>query len=80
MALYLSDSLPSLQLTFPGGDSNEYHVRQGCVEFRANHDGAWRVLDESDMQLHFVLHTEVAKWLQIEKPEIIDQLRHIRHS
>ena len=69
MRFYLSDSLPSLQLTFPGGDSNEYHLRQGCVEFRANHDGAWRVLDESDVRLHFVLHTEVAEWLQKQETE-----------
>ena len=66
MRFYLSDSLPTLLLTFPGGDSNEYRVRQGCVEFRANH-GAWRVLDEPDLQLHFVLNTEVAKWLQKRK-------------
>ena len=64
MRFYLSDSLPTLLLTFPGGDSNEYHMRQGYVEFRANYDGAWRLLDESDVQLHFMLHTEVAEWLQ----------------
>ena len=69
MRFYLSDSLLSLQLTFPGGDSNEYHVRQGCVEFRANHDGVWRALDESDVRLHFVLHTEVAEWLQKQEAE-----------
>jgi len=66
MRFYLSDSLPTLLLTFPTGDSNEYRVRQGCVEFRANH-GAWRVLDESDLQLHFVLKTEVARWLHKRK-------------
>ena len=69
MVFYRSDSLPSLQLTFPGGDSNEYHMRQGSVEFRANHDGAWRLLDESDVRLHFVLHTEVAEWLQKQEAE-----------
>jgi hypothetical protein len=41
-------------------------MRQGCVEFRANH-GAWLALDEPDLQLHFVLNTEVAKWLQRRK-------------
>ena len=66
MPFYLSDSLPTLLLTFPGGDSNEYRVRQGCVEFRANH-GAWLALDEPDLQLHFALNTEVAKWLQKRK-------------
>jgi hypothetical protein len=48
MRFLLSDSLPTLLLTFPGGDSNEYSVRQGCVEFRANRGAwrAWRALDE----------------------------------
>ena len=63
MRFYLADSLPTLQLNFPSGDSNEYRVRQGCVEFRANH-GAWCALDEPDLRLHFVLNTEVAQWLQ----------------
>jgi hypothetical protein len=63
MSLYLSNSLPSLCLTFSGGDSNEYRLRQGCVEFRLN-EGAWRLLEECDVQLHFVLHTQVAKWLK----------------
>ena len=66
MPFYLSDSLPTLRLNFPGGDSNEYRVRQGCVEFRASEE-AWRVLNESDVRLHFVLHTEVATWLQTRK-------------
>lgn len=63
MQFYRSDSLPTLLLTFAGSDANEYRVRQGCVEFRANH-GAWRLLEECDIQFHFVLQTEVAKWLQ----------------
>jgi hypothetical protein len=66
--LYLSNSLPSLCLSFPDGDSNEYRLRQGCVEFRSKH-GAWRVLDESDVQLHFVLHTDVALWLQTKSAD-----------
>ena len=68
MRFYLSDSLPTLLLTFPGGDSNEYRVRQGFVEFRANH-GAWRLLDEASLHLHFVLNTEVALWLRKRKAE-----------
>jgi hypothetical protein len=66
--LYLSGSLRSLCLSFPDGDSNEYRLRQGCVEFRSNH-GAWRVLDEFDVQLHFVLDTEIAKWLQTKSAD-----------
>jgi hypothetical protein len=66
MPFYLSDSLPTLLLNFPGGDTNEYRVRQGCVEFRANH-AAWSVLTESDVHLHFALNTEVAKWLRTRK-------------
>lgn len=63
MPFFLSDSLPSLRLTFSDGDFNEYRVRQGRVEFRASH-GAWRLLDESEVQFHLALHTEVAKWLK----------------
>jgi hypothetical protein len=65
MSLHLSNSLPSFRLNFPNGDFNEYRFRQGRVEFRAN-DGAWRLLDESDIRLHFVLRTDVAKWLRRE--------------
>lgn len=54
--------LPSLRLSFSGGAFNEYRLRHGRVEFRKG-DGTWRILGEADVQLHFVLHTEVAKWL-----------------
>jgi hypothetical protein len=63
MLFYRSDSLPSLHLTFADGEANEYRVRQGCVEFRANH-AAWRLLEACDIQFHMILQTEVAKWLQ----------------
>ena len=63
MPFYRANSLPSLQLTFADGCLNEYRVRQGCVEFRTTH-GAWRLLEECDIEFHFVLHTEVANWLQ----------------
>ena len=65
MSLHLSNSLPSLHLDFPSGDFNEYRLRQGCVEFRADH-GTWRLLDQADIRLHFVLHTDMAKWLRRE--------------
>ena len=54
--------LPSLRLTFSDDDVNEYRLRQGRVEFRANH-GARRLLDEGGVQLHLVLHPEVGKWV-----------------
>ena len=63
MQFYRSDSLPSLHLAFADGDENDYRVRQSCVEFRANH-GALRLLEDGDIQFHFVLQTAVAKWLQ----------------
>ena len=63
MLLYSSNRLPALRLTFPGNEINEYRVRQGCVEFRKN-EGPWRTLEESDVQLHFSLHTTVADWLK----------------
>ena len=62
MPLYVSDSLPAFRLTFAGKEFNEYRFRQGRVEFRSNR-GAWRVLEDEDIQFHLVLHTEVAKWL-----------------
>ena len=62
MALYVSDSIPSFRLTFAGNEFNEYRFRQSRVEFRSNR-GAWRVLEDEDIQFHLVLHTEVAKWL-----------------
>lgn len=68
MPLHLSDSLPVLRLTFPTGDSNEYRVRQGRVEFRHD-ERLWRLLDLADVKLHFALDTEVAKWLR--KQEIV---------
>jgi len=63
MSLYLAHSLPTFRLNFSGDDFNEYRLRQGCVEFRAN-NGVWRILEEDEVQLHYVLHTEVAKWLK----------------
>jgi hypothetical protein len=67
MRFYLSDSLPTLLLTFLSGDSNEYRVRQGCVEFRANH-GAWCALDEPDLRLHFVLTLKLHSGCKSEEP------------
>jgi hypothetical protein len=63
MSLYLAHSLPTFRLSFSGDDFNEYRLRQGCVEFRAS-NGEWRILSEDDVQLHYVLHTQVANWLK----------------
>jgi len=73
MPFYRSDSLPSLHLAFAGGGFNEYRVRQGYVEFRAN-QGAWRLLEECDVEFHFVLHTEVAQ----VAPEELNQRKSFR--
>jgi len=54
--------MPSLRLSFPGGVFNDYRLNQDQVEFRTN-AGAWRTLDADDIQLHYLLRTEVAKWL-----------------
>jgi hypothetical protein len=56
------DYLPTLTLNFPGGMTNVYRIRESCVEFQTG-DGTWRMLQEEDVQLHFVLHTEVSRWL-----------------
>ena len=58
-----SEYLPTFRLSFPGEVFNEYRLRENRVEFRPA-EGEWRVLAESDVQLHYVLHTEVAKWLR----------------
>jgi hypothetical protein len=54
--------LPTLRLNFPDGTLNEYRLRQHQIEFLTN-DGTWRMLEEADIQMHFILHTDVAKWL-----------------
>ena len=54
--------LPTLTLNFAGGVTNAYRIRERRVEFQKG-DGKWRILDDEDVQLHFVLHTEVSKWL-----------------
>lgn len=55
--------LPTLRLFFDGGVFNDYRLREDRVEFRTN-KGPWRALNESDIQMHFRLNTEVAHWLQ----------------
>jgi hypothetical protein len=56
------DYLPTLRLSFPGGATNSYRIRENRVEFQINH-GSWRVLEHEDVRLHFLLKTEVAHWL-----------------
>jgi hypothetical protein len=55
--------LPTLRLFFEGGVSNDYRLQEHCVEFRTNR-GPWRILNESDIELHFRFNTEVARWLR----------------
>lgn len=55
--------LPTLRLFFDGDIRNEYRLRDPVVEFRIN-EGKWRVLDDSDVQLHYRFDTEVARWLR----------------
>lgn len=56
---------PTFRLTFPDGAMNQYRLRANRVEFLTG-DGTWRILSDEDVQLHHVLHTEVAKWLRRE--------------
>jgi hypothetical protein len=60
-----------------GSPTNEYRISNGQIEFRSldshgqpfSHSaGLWRILDASDVQLHFALNTAVAHWL-IERLE-----------
>ncbi len=53
-----------------GAPDNHYRIRDHHVEFRSVAQGgppsesrAWRVLAEDELQLHFVLRTPVAQWL-----------------
>lgn len=55
--------LATLRLLFPGGVVNDYRLRGSSVEFRTN-SGKWRVLNDSDIELHFRFNTEVARWLR----------------
>jgi hypothetical protein len=55
--------LPTLRLFFDGGVSNDYRLNGDRVEFRTN-EGQWRMLDDSDLAIHFRFDTEVARWLQ----------------
>ena len=63
--LPLMNYLPTFRLSFPDGKSNEYRLNQKRVEFLTS-SGTWRILTADDVQLHYVLHTEVAKWLTRE--------------
>jgi hypothetical protein len=55
--------LPTLRLFFDGGVFNDYRLNEHRVEFRTN-KGRWRILDASDIELHFRFNTEVARWLR----------------
>jgi hypothetical protein len=55
--------VPTFRLFFSAGTYNEYRLRDGHVEFCSN-EGAWRTLDDSDVQLHFRFKTPVSKWLR----------------
>lgn len=55
-----------------GSPINEYRISEGQIEFRSLDpngkpfiagNGNWRVLDISELQLHFALDTLVAQWL-----------------
>lgn len=55
-----------------GSPINEYRIQNGQIEFRSLDEtgkpfsvtqGKWRVLDVSELQLHFALDTVVAQWL-----------------
>lgn len=52
-----------LRLFFSDVAFNDYRLRGGLVEFRIN-EGAWRPLNDSEMQLHFRFDTEVSRWLR----------------
>ena len=55
-----------------GSPINEYRIHNSQIEFRAldqrghpflHNEGSWKILDGTDLQLHFSLNTVVAQWL-----------------
>lgn len=73
------DYLPTLTLNFSGGTTNSYRLRENHIEFQTG-DGTWRILDSDDVQLHFLLHTEVAKWLLQHMTEMNPHTRDVQPS
>ena len=57
--------LPTLRLNSADGCVSDYRFQHNHLEFLLD-NGTWRILEDADLQLHFALHTEVAKWLQRE--------------
>jgi len=69
--LIILAGLHSFLITSEDGlPDNQYRIRNQHVEFRsfspdgpASEERHWRVLEPDEVQLHFVLHTPVADWL-----------------
>jgi hypothetical protein len=55
--------LRTLRLFFGDGVSIDYRMNDHFVEFQPN-GGRWRILSDSDIELHYRLNTEVAQWLR----------------
>jgi len=55
--------LRTLRLFFSGGVFNEYRLQEDYVEFKTN-EGRWRILSDSEMELHYRFNTELARWLR----------------
>jgi hypothetical protein len=55
--------LRSLRLFFGEGATNDYRVNESSVEFRTS-AGTWRILSDSEIELHFRFNTELARWLR----------------
>jgi hypothetical protein len=53
---------PTFRLEFRDG-SNEYRVIRDRVKFRTD-SRAWCLLDEAEIEMHLIPHTEVASWLR----------------
>lgn len=48
---------------FCNGVSNEYRIQEDRIEFRIN-EGNWRILSDSEIELHYRFNTELARWLR----------------
>jgi hypothetical protein len=61
--------LRTFRLKFPNGLVNEYRLNHKQLEFHLN-TGQWLPLSESEIELHFTLETEVARWLKVQMAEL----------
>jgi hypothetical protein len=62
----VGDYVPQLTISATALEQeNAYRIVDSSIEFRIG-TGAWRVLADDEIRLHFYLYTSVATWLSRE--------------